>query len=83
MEKTPEELLAEDASAVGDVEEVRDLSTEEIADSEEGQSASDAFTDADARMEAIELDNDAKDQLVAESQEVSDEVIDADEHDRG
>ncbi|HEX3569762.1 MAG TPA: transcription termination factor NusA [Acidobacteriaceae bacterium] len=83
MAKTPEELIAEDGSAVGDVEEVRDLSTEEIADSEETQSESDAFTDADARMEAIELDNDATDQLVAESQEVSDEVIDADEHDRG
>jgi N utilization substance protein A len=83
MAKTPEELIAEDASAVGDVEEVRDVSTEEIADAEDAQSASDAFTDADARMEAIELDNDATDQLVAESQEVSDEVIDADEHDRG
>jgi len=83
MAKTPEELIAEDASAVGDVEEVRDPSVEEIADAEEAQSASDAFTDADARMEAIELDNDATDQLVAESQEVSDEVIDADEHDRG
>jgi N utilization substance protein A len=83
MAKTPEELIAQDGSAVGDVEEVRDLSTEEIADSEDAQSASDAFTDADARVEAIELDNDATDQLVAESQEISDEVIDADEHDRG
>jgi len=83
MAKTPEELIAEDASAVGDVEEVRDPSTEELADAEEAQSSSDAFSDADARMEAIELDNDATDQLVAESQEISDEVIDADEHDRG
>ena len=83
MAKTPEELLAEQASTVGDVEEVRDLSAEQIADAEEAQSVSDAYTDADARAEAIELDNDAKDQLVAESQEVSDEVIDADEHDRG
>ncbi len=83
MAKTPEELLAADASAVGDAEEVREVSTEDIADSEEAQSESDAYTDADARMEAIELDNDATDQLVAESQEVSDEVIDADEHDRG
>jgi N utilization substance protein A len=83
MAKTPEELIAEDGSAVGDVEEVRDVSTEEIANSEEAQSETDAYTDADARVEAIELDNDATDQLVAESQEVSDEVIDADEHDRG
>jgi N utilization substance protein A len=83
MAKTPEELIAQDGSAVGDVEEVRDPSTEEIAESEDAQSASDAFTDADARVEAIELDNDATDQLVAESQEISDEVIDADEHDRG
>ena len=83
MAKTPEELLAEDARAAGDAEEVREVSAEDIADSEEAQSESDAYTDADARMEAIELDNDATDQLVAESQEVSDEVIDADEHDRG
>jgi transcription termination/antitermination protein NusA len=83
MAKTPEELIAEDASAIGDVEEVRGVSAEEIADTEEARSSTDAFTDADARMEAIELGNDATDQLVAESQEVSDEVIDADEHDRG
>ena len=83
MAKTPEELLAEDAGAVGEVEEVQGVSAEDIADAEEAQSASDAFSDADARMEAIELDNDAKDQLVAESEEVSDETVDADEHDRG
>jgi len=83
MAKTPEELLAEDAGAVGEVEEVQDVSAEDIADAEEAQSASDAYSDADARMEAIELDNDAKDQLVAESEEVSDETVDADEHDRG
>jgi N utilization substance protein A len=83
MEKTPEEILAADAGAVGEVEEVRDLSAEEIADAEETDSASDAFTDADAREEQIELDNDAVDTLVDESQEVSDEGIDSDEHDRG
>jgi len=83
MEKTPEELLAADASAVGEIEEVRDLSTEEIADAEEADSASDAFSDADAREEKIELENDSVDTLVDESQEISDEVIDADEHDRG
>ena len=83
MAKSPEEILAADASAVGEVEEVRDLSTEEIADAEEAGSASDAFTDADAREEAIELENDAVDSLVNESQEVSDEGIDNDGHDRG
>jgi N utilization substance protein A len=45
---------------------------------------SDALSDADAREEAIELDNDAVDSLVNESQEVSDEGIDdGDGHDRG
>ena len=83
MEKTPEEILAADAGAVGAVEEVRGMSTEEIADEEETDSDSDAYSDADAREEAIELDNDAVDSLVNESQEVSDEGIDSDEHDRG
>jgi N utilization substance protein A len=83
MEKTPEEILAADADAVGEVEEVRGVSAEEIADAEETDSASDAYSDADAREEAIELDNDAVDSLVNESQEVSDEGVDSDEHDRG
>jgi N utilization substance protein A len=83
MAKTPEELLAADAGAVGEVEEVRNLSTEDIADGEEADSASDAFSDADAREEQIELDNDAVDSLVNESQEISDEGIDTDGHDRG
>jgi N utilization substance protein A len=83
MEKTPEEILAADASSVGEVEEIRDVSTEDIADAEEAGSASDAFSDADAREEKIELENDAVDTLVDESQEKSDEGIDGDEHDRG
>ena len=40
---------------------------------------SDALSDADAREEAIELENDAVDSLVNESQEVSDEGVDGDE----
>jgi N utilization substance protein A len=83
LEKSPEEILAADGNAVGEVEEVRGLSTEEIADAEEAGSASDAFSDADAREEAIELDNDSVDSLVNESQEVSDEGIDNDGNDRG
>jgi N utilization substance protein A len=83
MEKSPEAILAADASAVGEVEEVRDLSSEEIADEEEAESESDAYTDADAREEKIELENDAVDTLVDESQEVSDEGVDTDGHDRG
>jgi N utilization substance protein A len=83
MEKSPEEILAADASAVGEVEEVNDVSTEDIADAEEADSESDAFSDADAREERIELDNDSVDTLVDESQEISDEGIDTDGHDRG
>jgi N utilization substance protein A len=83
MEKSPEEILAADAAAVGEVEEVGDVSTEDIADAEEVDSESDAFSDADAREEKIELDNDAVDTLVDESQDVSDEGIDSNEHDRG
>jgi N utilization substance protein A len=83
MAKTPEEIIAADARSVGGVKEVRDLSTEEIAEAEEADSESDAFTDADAREEKIELENDVVDTLVDESQEHSDEGIDGDEHDRG
>jgi len=78
MAKTPEELIAQDGSAVGDVEEVRDLSAEEIADAEEAQSSTDAFTDADAREEAIESGNDATDQLVDASEDLSEEGPDPD-----
>ncbi|HEV2647093.1 MAG TPA: transcription termination factor NusA [Acidobacteriaceae bacterium] len=81
--KTPEEILAADAAAVGEIEEVSDLSTEDIAAVEEADSESDAFSDADAREEKIELENDAVDSLVNESQELSDEGIDTDGHDRG
>jgi transcription termination/antitermination protein NusA len=81
MEKTPEAILAEEAG-VGTAEEVSNLSTEDIADGEEVDSASDAFSDADAREEQIELDNDTVDSLVNESQENSDEGID-DGNDRG
>jgi N utilization substance protein A len=83
MEKSPEEILAADAKAVGRVREVGDVSTEDIADAEEVDSESDAFSDADAREEKIELDNDAVDTLVNDSQEVSDEGVDSDENDRG
>jgi transcription termination/antitermination protein NusA len=82
-EKSPEEILEADAKAVGEVEEVGDVSTEEIADAEEAGSESDAFSAADAREEAIELENDGVDSLVNESQEVSDEGIDTDGNDRG
>ena len=83
MSKTPEEILAAEASDAGSAEELTDVSAETLADQEEVSSASDAYTDADARTEAIELNNDAVDELVAESQEISDETIDADGHDRG
>jgi N utilization substance protein A len=82
-EKTPEEILQADADEAGEVEEVRDLSTEEIADAEETESESDAVSEADAREETIELENDAVDSLVNQSQEVSDEGIDKDGHERG
>ena len=82
MEKTPEAILAEEAG-FGAAKEVSDLSTEDIADAEESSSLSDAFSEADAREEQIELDNDSVDSLVNESQEGSDEGIDSDGNDRG
>jgi N utilization substance protein A len=52
------------------------LSSEEIVDAEEADSDSDALSDADAREERIELENDAVDSLVNEAQENSNEGID-------
>ena len=83
MEKTPEEILAANGKAVGGVKRVRDVSAEEIADTEESESTSDAFSDADEREEKIELENDAVDTLVDEAQEFSDEgVEDEDQRER-
>ena len=76
-DKTPEQLLTEQAG-FGEAEEVPDLSTEDIAALEELNSSSDAFSDADAREERIEMNNDSIDELAAETQEVSDEGIDSD-----
>jgi transcription termination/antitermination protein NusA len=80
--RTPEALLAADVDQ-GTAEELTALSTEDIADAEEAESASDAFTEADARTERIELQNDAIDELANQAQETADEGIDADGHDRG
>src|SRR5439155_365412 len=68
--KAPEATLAEEAGA-GKAEEVHAFSAEDVADAEEAASASDAYTDADAREEQIEQDNDTVDTLVDETQEVS------------
>jgi N utilization substance protein A len=80
--KTPEELLAADADQ-GEAEELKGLSTEDIVEAEENESATDAFSDADAREEQIELQNDAIDELANQAQEISNEGIDGDGHDRG
>ena len=69
FEKTPEEILAEEAPEAGRAAEVKDISTEDIEDAEDKNSASDAFSDADAREERIELENDAVDTLVDESED--------------
>ncbi len=82
-EETPEEILAKEAAEADGAEEVENLSTEDLVDDEDRQSMSDAFSDADAREEAIELDNDTVDTLAAEAGEISDEGIDNDGHDRG
>ena len=82
MAKTPEEILAEDAE-FGEAQELNGISTEDIAEEEDRESLSDANDDADAREELIETQNDTVDTLVAETQEISDEGIDTDGHDRG
>jgi N utilization substance protein A len=82
MAKTPEEILSEQVG-LSDLQELTGVSTEDIAAEEDLESTNDGYSDADRREEQIELDNDSIDNLVEESQEVSDEGIDGDGHDRG
>ena len=83
MEKTPEEILAAQAAEAGSIEEVDDLSAEDLAALEESRADADGFSDNDIRESQIEADNDTLDELVDQAQEVSDEGIDTDGHDRG
>jgi N utilization substance protein A len=90
MSKTPEEILAHERATLDPLEtpeEIRDLSTEDIADEENRESSLDGLSDADNRESQIELDNDSVDELVNDSQEFSDETADIaetiDGHDRG
>jgi N utilization substance protein A len=82
-EDIPEEILGSEADPDGEAREVRGKSTEAIAEAEETESESDAVSEADAREEAIEQENDAVDTLVDESQEVSDEGVETDGNKRG
>jgi transcription termination/antitermination protein NusA len=76
MTLTPEEILAREALANMRAREVGEFSTEDIAEAEDEISASDANDAADAREEAIEMENDTVDTLVNDAQEFSDEGID-------
>ena len=80
-DRTPEDLLAEDAGEFNEAQELN-ISTDDLAAAEDRASMSDANDDADAREEQIETDNDTIDTLVADSQEVSDEGIDDASHPR-
>ena len=83
VDRTPEELLAEDASEFGEAQELNGVSIDDLTAAEDRDSASDANDEADAREEQIENNNDTVDELVDQAQEVSDEGIDTDGHDRG
>ena len=90
MSKTPEEIIANERATLDPIEtpeEVTDVSAEDIADEEDAESDLDGFSDADNRESRIELDNDSIDELVNDSQEVSDETADiaetTDDHHRG
>ncbi|HEY4009458.1 MAG TPA: transcription termination factor NusA [Acidobacteriaceae bacterium] len=83
MTMTPEEILAREAAKSGSAREVDEYSVEDIAAAEDQISESDANDAADAREEAIELNNDTMDELVDNAQEFSDEGIDSDAHERG
>jgi len=76
LEKTPEEILAAEKGEADSADEVSELSAEEIEAREDAESDSDALSDADRREEKIELENDAVDTLVDESEDRSTEGID-------
>jgi len=59
------------------------VSAEDLIAAEDRASLSDANDDADAREEQIELENDEVDNLAVQANEISDEGIDTDGHDRG
>ena len=82
LSRTPEELLAEDAAEFGEAQELN-VSAEDLIAAEDRASLSDANDDADAREEQIELRNQQTDDLAVQANEVSDEGIDTDGHDRG
>jgi len=75
MDKAIEAIIAREAG-YRDVEEEDDTTTDDLIEDEE--SRTDAYSDADAREEMIELENDTLDTLVDESQDVSTEGIDQD-----
>jgi len=81
-EKTPVAVLVEDPGKSVAVE-TELVSAGDIEAAEEANSATDAFSEADAREEQIELNNDAVDTLVEESQQHSNDGPDTDGHDRG
>jgi len=87
MSKTPEEIIAEEKGLTDAPEEITDVSAEDIAEEEDLESDFDGLSDADNRESQIELDNDSIDELVNDSQEMSDETADiaetTDGHDRG
>jgi N utilization substance protein A len=73
MDKTIEAIIAGEN---GEGEAREDFSEDEFIEDENEESSSDAYTDADAREELIEMQNDTIDTLVDESQDVSSEGID-------
>jgi transcription termination/antitermination protein NusA len=73
MDKAIEAIIAREAGYVA-VDD--DFTEDELIERENEESSSDAYTDADAREERIELENDTIDTLVDESQDVSSEGID-------
>jgi N utilization substance protein A len=75
MDKAIEAIIAREAGYRG-VEEEDGTTTDDLIEDEE--SRTDAYSDADAREEMIELGNDTLDTLVDESQDVSTEGIDQD-----
>ncbi len=76
MTNTPEEILAEQAADAGSAEEISNFSAEDLVDVEDELSSIDANDESDAREASIELNNDTVDELVDQTQEVSDEGID-------
>ena len=84
MSKTPEQVYYEQNAGTGAVPVEVDADADEILEREASYGDVDGFgSDADVSSAGIEMNNQQMDDLVAQTNEISDETADSDDHHRG